>query len=77
MEVRAGPSITSSDPDERKLARRLRIERREKAIAWAKLGKNDEEEEVVIAKTPVELQVHMFHNREVFLVLSTSTTTFI
>lgn len=57
MEVRAGPSITSSDPEERKLARRLRIERREKAIAWAKLGKNDEEEEVVIAKTPVELQV--------------------
>ncbi|XP_012279027.1 dynein regulatory complex protein 1 [Orussus abietinus] len=47
------PSVTSADPNERKLARRLRIQRRLEAL---KKQEGSEEEEV-IEKTPTEKQI--------------------
>ncbi|KAK4874148.1 hypothetical protein RN001_013508 [Aquatica leii] len=41
------PQVTSSDPNERKLARRLRIERRLEAIRKLNMPEGDEEEETV------------------------------
>ncbi|CAL1676124.1 unnamed protein product [Lasius platythorax] len=47
------PSITSSDPNERKLARRIRIQRRLEALT-KKTGPEDEE---IVEKTPTEKQI--------------------
>ncbi|KAM0731882.1 Dynein regulatory complex protein 1-like protein [Formica fusca] len=47
------PSITSSDPNERKLARRIRIQRRLEALT-KKTGPKDEE---IVEKAPIEKQI--------------------